>query len=262
MHRLPSPPRPRWMLRAPHLARGFPGWWTLLVQLVLVAAAALLYFGVRGLTQSDLETALENARALVRFEVAVGIDWEGWVQSLVIDHDALVALVNWIYIYGHWPVVGVSLTVLFLRFPDRFYLLRNALFVSGAIGLIVFATLPVAPPRLGGLDLVDTVTERSDAYRTLQPPGLINRYAALPSLHFGWNLLVGVILWRTTRQPWVRTFALVLPALMAFAVVATANHYVIDVVAGGAVALTGLPLARLIPRVRPSPRWARSPGDA
>lgn len=254
--------RSKWLLRPSHLARGFPGWWTLFVQFVLVGAAALLYFGVRGLTQSGYEIALDNALDLVRFERAIGLDWEAWVQGLVIDHDALVTLANWLYIYGHWPVIGVTLGVLFMRFPDRFYLLRNALFVSGAIGLVFFVTFPVAPPRLGGLDLVDTVTQRSNSYRTLQPPGLINRYAALPSLHFGWNLLVGVILWGTTRHVIVRTFALVLPPLMAFAVVATANHYVIDVVVGGVVAVAGLLVARQIPRVRETPRWARSPGDA
>lgn len=257
-HLLP-PGRSKWLLRPPHLARGFPGWWTLFVQFVLIGAAALLYFGVRGLTQSDYETALENAMSLVRLQRAIGLDWEGWLQGLVIDRDALVTIANWLYIYGHWPVIGVTLTILFMRFPDRFYLLRNALFVSGAIGLIVFATFPVVPPRLGGLDLVDTVTERSNSYRTLQPPGLINRYAALPSLHFGWNLLVGVVLWRTTRHVAVRTFALVLPPLMAFAVVATANHYVIDVVVGGVIAMAGLVIARQIPRVRETPLWARPP---
>lgn len=96
-------------------------------------------------------------------------------------------LSNWVYIYGHWPVIGITLVWLFLRAPDDYRLLRNAMFVSGAIGLVLFALFPVSPPRFGVLELVDTVTERSDSYRALQPPGLINRYAAFPSLHFGWN---------------------------------------------------------------------------
>jgi hypothetical protein len=242
---------------APPRARTFPGWRPLLVQFVLVAGAALCYFAVRGLTQSSLAAALDNARALVRLEGHVGIGWEHAAQAVVIDHDALVRIVNAVYMYGHWPVIALTLGLLFARAPDRFYLLRNAMFVSGAIGLVIFALVPVAPPRLGVLDLVDTVTMGTGEYRTLQPPGLINRYAALPSLHFGWNLLVGVVVWRATRNRWVRVTAVALPVAMAFAVVATANHYVIDVVAGGAVALTGLAVASRLPAVIPTPAWAR-----
>jgi membrane-associated phospholipid phosphatase len=107
------------------------------------------------------------------------------------------------------------------------------------------------------LEVVDTITERSTSYRTLQPPGLINKYAALPSLHFGWNLLVGIVLWRVTRSRAIRAFAVVMPVAMAFAVVATGNHYVVDVLAGGVVALAGLAGALALPRVRATPAWAR-----
>lgn len=234
-----------------------PGLWALGQQGVLVVLAALCYFGVRGLTQSELPAAQSHARALVDVERALGLNRESLVQDLVISHESLVTLANWIYMYGHWPLIAITLAALFRWTPERFVLLRNAMFVSGAIGLVVFALLPVAPPRLGVLELVDTVTERSNSYRTLQPPGLINRYAALPSLHFGWNLLVGIILWQAFPRRAVRVFAVLTPAAMAFAVVATANHYIIDVVAGGAVALTGLYVARRLPDVLARPDWAR-----
>jgi hypothetical protein len=237
--------------------RAFPGWRPLAVQFLLIVGAALCYFAVRGLTQSSLALAQDNARAVVRLERRLGISWEHAAQALVIDHETLVRIVNAVYMYGHWPVIAVTLGVLFARAPDRFYLLRNAMFVSGAIGLVIFALVPVAPPRLGVLDLIDTVTQGTREYRTLQPPGLINRYAAVPSLHFGWNLLVGIIVWRTTRRRALRAAALVVPAAMAFAVVATANHYVIDVVMGGAVALVGLVVAERLPAVVPTPAWAR-----
>lgn len=249
----PSPPR---RSRPRPRARGFPGWWALLVQVLLVGAAALCYFAVRGLTRSSLLPAQENARDLLAVERAVGLDHEVTIQEAVIGHDWLVNLANWVYMYGHWPVIAITLGWLFVRAPGRYCLLRNAMFVSGAIGLVVFALMPVAPPRLGVLDVVDTVTQRTEAYRTLQPPGLINRYAALPSLHLGWNLLVGVILWRTTRNAVVRTFAVAMPVAMAFAVVATANHYLIDVAAGAAVALAGLVIARRLPTAA-TPPWAR-----
>jgi len=235
----------------------FPGWKTLLVQGALIVVAALCYFGVRGLTQSELPAAQANARELAALERALGLDWELWLQGLVIDRSWLVTLANWVYMYGHWPVIAVTLTWLFVRAPDRFYLLRNAMFISGAIGLVVFALVPVAPPRLGVLEIADTITERSSSYRTLQPPGLINRYAALPSLHFGWNLLVGVVLWQATRSRLVRAFAVAMPVAMAFAVVATGNHYVVDVLAGGVVALAGLAGALALADLRATPAWAR-----
>jgi membrane-associated phospholipid phosphatase len=109
------------------------------------------------------------------------------------------------------------------------------------------------------LVLIDTVTEKSSSYRALQPPGLLNKYAAMPSLHFGWNLLVGVVIVRVTRRTLVRVFAVALPIAMAFAVVMTANHYVLDVIAGGIVALVGLalvvPVNRVLDATRSRVRW-------
>jgi PAP2 superfamily len=236
-----------------------PRLWTLTLQFGLVLGAAISYFAVRGLTHADAVTAHENARTLIRIENSLGISFEAKFQSLVVGNDLLVNLANWIYIYGHWPVIATTLVILFVRAPDRFYLLRNAVFISGAIGLVIFFVIPVAPPRFGLLDVVDTVSDRSSSYRALQPPGLINRYAALPSLHFGWNLLVGIVLWHTTPRPVVRAFAIISPPAMAFAVIATANHYVLDVVAGGIVALIGLGLAQVLPALRETPAWAREP---
>jgi hypothetical protein len=225
-------------------------------QAALIALAALCYFGVRDLTEGAADTATANARSLVDLETSLGIEWERAMQEWLIEHSDLVTLANWVYIYGHWPVIIATLTWLFVRHPPEFYLLRNALFISGAIGLVIFVLFPVAPPRLGVLDVVDTVTQRSSSYRTLQPPGLINRYAAVPSLHFGWNLLVGIVVWRVTRRPWLRALAVLMVVAMGLAVVVTANHYVLDVVAGAAVALTGLAGAMLLPRVRRTPAWA------
>jgi hypothetical protein len=237
--------------------RTFPGWSVLGVQVVLMVLAALCYFGVRGLTRSSADPADENARHILSVEAELFLDHEQWLQETVIGHDWLVDLANWVYMYGHWPVIAVTLGWLFVRAPDRYWLLRNAMFASGAIGLVIFALLPVAPPRLGILEIVDTVTERTEVYRTLQPPGLINRYAAMPSLHFGWNLILGVVLWRATRNRLVRTFAVTMPLAMGFAVVATGNHYVLDILGGAVVALTGLAIALRLPAFIPVPAWAR-----
>jgi hypothetical protein len=144
---------------------------------------------------------------------------------------------NWIYIWGHWPVIITTLVWLAVQHGPAYRLTRDTMLLSGAIGLVVFALFPVAPPRLMDIGLVDTVTEYSDAYRVLQPPGFVNQYAALPSLHVGWDLLIGIAIFKCARHVWVRSMGLVLPPLMAVAVVASANHYVVDVLAGVAVVL-------------------------
>jgi hypothetical protein len=225
----------------------------------LVAGAMLLYFGIRNRTAGSAETAFANAERLLDLERELGVAWEAAIQGALVGSDALVTLANWVYIWGHWPVILTTAVVLYLRDRERYRLLRNALFVSGAIGFLFFALLPVAPPRLLPLELVDTVTERSDAYRALQPPGLTNQYAAFPSLHFGWNLAVGVVLLLASGRLAVRAFAVVSPVAMALATVATANHFVVDVAAGAAVVLVGLAAAVWIQRrERPATLPARA----
>ena len=79
----------------------------------------------------------------------------------------------------------------------------------------------------------------------------------MPSLHFGWNLLVGIVVWRMTSSRALKAGAAVAPVAMALAVVATGNHYVADVVAGGAVALVGLASALVIASAHASARSDR-----
>ena len=212
-------------------------------EISLIALAIFTYFAVRNLTAGSPGIAFENARRVVRFEDGSGLDWEHGAQTLTDRSDTLVDLANWIYIWGHWPVILTTALALFLFRRERYFLLRNAFFLSGAVGFLFFALFPVAPPRLMDLGLVDTVTTESHAYRALQPPGLTNQYAAFPSLHAGWNVLIGVVLFTTTTAIVVRLFAVALPVAMSFAVVATANHYVVDVAAGIAVVLLGLLIA-------------------
>jgi hypothetical protein len=216
----------------------------------LIAAAMLAYFSIRNLTVGGAEEAIANAERIVDLERWCHIAWEDTMQASIVGSDFLVMLANWVYIWGHWPVILGTAIVLYLYRRDRYYLLRNALFVSGAIGFLFFALFPVAPPRLLELGLVDTVTEQSHAYRALQPPGLTNQYAAFPSLHVGWNIVVGIVLLTTTAHLAVRLFAVASPLAMGFAVITTANHFVLDVAAGIVVVLVGLAAAYAIDRKR------------
>ena len=212
----------------------------------VIGLAAFLYFGIRNATAGNVGVALANARRLVRIEQLLGIGWEHGLQRPVLASDALVTAANWVYIFGHWPVILAVATWLYVRRHDHYVLLRNAMFASGLIGFLFFALFPVAPPRLLDHEFVDTVTDRSDAYRALQPPGLTNQYAAFPSLHAGWNLLVGIVLAMAVTSAVVRLAALALPVAMGLAVVVTANHFVIDVAGGIVVVLVGLAIALFV----------------
>jgi hypothetical protein len=219
-------------------------------EVALVSGAMLAYFTIRNVTAGAPGDAFVNGERIVGFEQWLGIHWEDAVQGAIVGRDGLVTFANWIYIWGHWPVILSTAVALHIWRRDRYYLLRNTLFISGGIGFLFFAFFPVAPPRLLELGLVDTVSDQSHAYRALQPPGLTNQYASFPSLHVGWNLAVGIVLFMTTTHLVVRTFAVLSPLAMTFAVVATANHFVVDIAGGAAVVLVGLAGAHIIEKRR------------
>ena len=201
-------------------------------QVFWVALGILLYFGVRGQTAGSPEVARDNAFEIIRLERRLGIQIEGWLQAPVNTSATLEAVANWIYIWGHWPVIIATMVWLLWKHRTVFIRLRDAMMISGGVGMLIFAAYPVMPPRLVGLGMVDTVTRTSEAYRVLQPPLFTNQYAAMPSLHSGWDLLIGMSIVAAAASVWLRAIGFILPMLMALAVVFTANHYILDVVAG------------------------------
>jgi len=227
------------LLRAWRATRpNFHGTWRAVPrELLFVLAGVCVYFGVRGVTASDADTAQQNAADLVDLERAVGIYVEPRLQDMIDNSDAIMTFMNWVYIWGHWPVITAVLLWLFLRHPPGYREVRNTMLLSGGIGLVVFVLSPVAPPRLAELGLVDTVTQYSTSYRVLQPPAFVNQYAAMPSLHVGWDLLMGIAMVTWSSHLLVRALGVALPTLMAISVVLTANHYVIDAIAGIALVL-------------------------
>jgi hypothetical protein len=225
-------------------------WSRMALEVAIAVTAYFAYFLVRGATEGSRDEALANARDIIALERNIGFYWEPRIQDLIIDHHALVTVANWVYIWGHWPVIIAVGVWLYLHDTPRYIVFRNAFLISGAIGLLIFMTYPVAPPRLADADVIDTVTEYSYSYRALQPRALVNQYAAVPSLHFGWNLLLGIALFRELRSAVSKTLAVLLPLVMLFAIVATANHFIFDAITGALVALTGLAAAyHITPRI-------------
>jgi membrane-associated phospholipid phosphatase len=239
------------------------------IQLGLIFGAAIVYFGVRSATEGSVALANDHGHDVTRLESVLGIDVELQLQSLVLDSTTLSTLFNWVYIWGHWPAIAATLIWLHRRDNELFLRLRNALFISGAIGVVIFVLYPVTPPRLLDIGIVDTVTEQSNSYRVLQPPSLINKYAAVPSLHVGWNFLVGLALYRAAASRRVRLLGILSPIAMIAAVVLTGNHYVIDAAAGLLVASVGWIAAGKVQSLRrpiatwtPRPTIICNPGDA
>ncbi len=231
-------------------------------QIALVVAAFFVYFGVRGLTQGSQVRAVDHAHKIVGFEKWVGFYWEPAIQDKLVTHHWLVTAANWMYIWGHWPLIASVALWLVIKRPAAYSVFRNAFFISGLIGITIFVLFPVAPPRLAGIGLIDTVTLHSNSYRVMQPPAFVNQYAAVPSLHFGWDLLIGIALVTQSRSLPVRVFGAIVPLMMASAIVLTANHYIFDAMAGGVVALTGLGISMAMHRLAARHMPAGEHGEA
>lgn len=225
-------------------------WLWILKQAFVVVSAVAAYFGVRGLTEGAADVAVRHALDIVSWEKSLGIYVEKAVADPVASSAVLSTLANWVYIWGHWPVIAVTMFWTGFAHREVFLRLRNAMIVSGILGMTIFVTYPVAPPRLAGLGFVDTVTERSLSYRVLQPPAFVDQYAAMPSLHAGWDLLVGIAIVSAASRWWVRAFGLAMPVLMAVSVVVTANHFILDVVAGVLLVAIGHAVALWLERRR------------
>lgn len=232
----------------PRGSAGHRSW--VVLQVGLVALGIVTYFGVRGLTADSGDLAREHAADIVAFERRLGIQVEGAWQVPVGTWPVLATFANWVYIWGHWPVIIGTMVWLVWRHREVFLRLRDAMMVSGLLGMVVFVAYPLAPPRLTDLGVMDTVTQSSSAYRVLQPPMFVNQYAAMPSLHAGWDLLVGISIVTATSSLVLRVVGTVLPVLMAAAVITTGNHYFVDVPAGLALALVGYAVAGALARRR------------
>ncbi len=228
-----------------------PSRWALIGrELAVVGIAYTLYFLARSFTADDHTRAAANANRLIDLERAFGLFHEATIQSWIIGDRWLVTMSNWVYIWGFSPFMLLAGAWLLLHHPDAYYPTRNAMLLSGAVGLLFFAAFPVAPPRMLDLGVVDTISEYSGAYRNAQPHSLVNEIAAMPSLHFGWSLLVAIPLVRLGSRP-VRVVGLIVPVAMSFVVVATANHYIADILVGGVLCLGALAVVAYWDRHQP-----------
>lgn len=212
------------------------------MELAITLAGAVVYFGGRFLVEGERADALANAERLQRIERSVGLDIEHVIQSWVIDRGVLRVAGNLSYVWLHWPLLITVLTVLFVSDRWRFRRLRTALFLSGAAGLVIFATIPVAPPRFMP-GFVGTVSDDARRHYISYPLSWSNEFAALPSFHVGWTLIACLAVAGLIGHRLGKLAALIPAVLVAASVVTTGNHYVIDALVGTVIAMAAYLLA-------------------
>ncbi|MBI5287846.1 MAG: phosphatase PAP2 family protein [Chloroflexi bacterium] len=223
--------------------------WRLLAEILFIVPAYAAYQIVRSAVGGRAGDAFDNATRLISIERRLGIFHEASLQQYVLPQSWMVDAANYIYIYGHLPVIIIVAFWLYARHRDNYALFRNAFMLSGLIALIGFTTVPLAPPRyMPEFGFVDTIIH-AQSYYVLQNPKIVNQYAAMPSLHFGWDLLVAIAIGTCTSRRWVRWAAVIMPLFTLSGIVLTANHYFLDAAAGAAVACVGLGIALVLRRI-------------
>ncbi|MEU9146369.1 phosphatase PAP2 family protein [Streptomyces sp. NPDC048349] len=219
----------------------------LIRELLLVAGLFTVYKAGRTLSTGRSEEAFRNAARIWDAERALHLPGEGGVQRLLLHGEALVHTANTYYAAVHFPATALFLIWLYLRRPGHYLWARRVLAVLTAAALALHLAFPLAPPRmLGGAHLIDTGQVYGPSVYGAAPATdtLANQFAAMPSLHFGWALMVALGMIAATSGPW-RALWLLHPALTLFVVVGTANHYWLDALVAALLLAAAL---LLIPR--------------
>jgi hypothetical protein len=213
------------------------------IVLVLYAAYELL----RGLGDSSVHVARDHASDIVALERAFNVFFEQAVQDWAASIPTLPGLLGAAYVTSHLGATAAALVWLYRSHPDRFPLVRNTLVVATAISLVGYVVYPAAPPRLSGHGFVDTVSSHTHVNLSSDLLGsLYNPFAAVPSMHFGYSLIVGAALFAYARRPAVRIVGVLYPPFMLFDIVATGNHFLFDAAMGGLVVLAAWVVARAL----------------
>ncbi|MER6752092.1 phosphatase PAP2 family protein [Streptomyces fungicidicus] len=229
-------------------------WWTELPLIVLVYAC---YSAGRLVVRGDVSDAVDHGLAILRIEKALYLNAEHPLNRLFTREPWLGIPADFWYASLHYLVTPAILVWLFRSRAVHYRAARTWLMTSTFIGLIGFTLLPTCPPRLldASHGFVDTMAYYSsygwwggEASAPRGLGGMTNQYAAMPSLHVGWALWCGVILWRYGRSRWTKTAAVVYPLVTTIVVMGTANHYFLDAAAGAAVMGAGLLLAPFVTR--------------
>ena len=224
------------------------------IQIGIFLLAYLVYSLARYVTVGDLSQAKANANWILDFEHHLGVADEGSIQ------DALTGtfwlwLLNHAYLAAQLVVLPGSLVFLYRRSRPVYERLRNTILATWLISIPVYALFPVAPPRLAGIGMVDTVSSQTGfAMDSSLTTKFYNELAAVPSLHVGFAVAIGIAIAAAVRNPLAKVLWLLWGPTIGLAVMATGNHFVFDIVAGVVAAVLGFVLGTVTWRSLPALR--------
>ncbi|MFI8290781.1 phosphatase PAP2 family protein [Streptomyces sp. NPDC085614] len=204
-------------------------------EVLLIGVSYWTYSLIRNAVPEQKAQALENADWIWRVEQSLGLAVEHTVNHTVNSVTWLIVSMNYYYATLHFVITIGVLVWLYRWQPGRYAASRTVLFATTGVALVGYYLYPLAPPRLmNGQDFVDTVlvhhTWGSMASGNLKH--MSNQYAAMPSMHIGWSLWCGLIIFALASAPWARILGLLYPAATLVVIVATANHFWLDAVGG------------------------------
>jgi membrane-associated phospholipid phosphatase len=213
------------------------GWSDLGRQLAIWFGFLLVYQLARGVADRDPTKAFSNGLGVIHLEDHANALFELTLQRITVSSHFLTTLTSWTYWLSQFTVLGLALLWVYLRHHDSFARFRNTVLVANAIGLIGYVALPTAPPRMfPGMGFVDTLSTFGINHGSGFVQLASNQYAAMPSLHAADSLIVGVSLALIVRRWYFKALWLLWPAWVWFSVMATGNHFWLDIVAGIGVA--------------------------
>jgi hypothetical protein len=232
------------------------GWLDAVRQLTLFAAAYALYSVVRGLADASPGTAFAHAREMISLERGLHVFVEPSVQAWASGSHLVIVLASWLYVNAQGPITIFALLYLYMRHNRNFYFVRNMFMVAMALALIGYIVFPTAPPRFfpewGFTDTVEKLTPVHVSEKSAAMTALFNPYAAVPSVHVAFALMIGWPLARLVRSPIARVAWIVYPFLVTFVIVVTANHFIVDALLGALTAGLAAYAASWLGRARPA----------
>jgi membrane-associated phospholipid phosphatase len=240
------------------------GWLDAIRQLALFAGAYYIYRIVRGFIDGQAGLAFENARALVDIERSLGLFFEPSLQAWTKGEEWLLLFANWMYVNSHFVVTTTFLIWLYLARNHAYYFVRNMFMVAMGLALVGYTVFPTAPPRfLPEWGFTDTVANFVGEAAENSANVLYNPFAAVPSMHVAFALMIAVTGVRICRSAATRALWALYPLLVLLVVIVTANHFWLDAAAGVLVAaLAALIAQRMLALIRPE-SWAwRAAGES
>ena len=237
-------------------------WLDPVLQVALFLGAYYGYRLVRGMVDGRAGAAFENARHLLGIERSLGLFLEPGLQDWTESHRLLMDACNWIYVNSHFALTTAFLVWLYVKRNEAFCFVRNMFLVSMAIALVGYVAFPTAPPRfMPEWGFTDSVTHAVGEGAAKGASLLYNPYAAVPSMHVAFALMIAVPGVMLVRSRLAKAFWVVYPLIVTFTVVATANHWWLDAVLGALTAgVSALAAKEIFERARPGARSFRGAG--